>query len=79
MEDVQKYRKYRNEYNRLKHTVQKAYYARKVKEFRHKTKDLWKIINNIIGKNKHRGTIIPHITVNGIKTYNPKVMVNEFS
>ena len=37
MEDIQKYR---NEYNRLKHTVQKAYYAHKVEEFRHKTKDL---------------------------------------
>ena len=76
MEDVQKYR---NEYNRLKCMVQKAYYARKVEEFRHKTKDLWKVINNIIGKNKHRGAIISHITVNGIKTYNPKVMANEFA
>ena len=31
MEDVQKYRKYRNEYNRLKQMVQKAYYATKSK------------------------------------------------
>ena len=55
--------------------AQKAYYAHKVEEFRH----LWKVINNIIGKNKHRGTIILHITVNGVKTYNPKVMANEFA
>ena len=59
--------------------AQEAYYARKVEEFRCKTKDLWKVINNIIGKKKHRGAIISHITVNGVKTYSPKVMANEFA
>ena len=57
MEDLQKYRKYRNEFNRPKSLL-----------CPHKTKDLWEVISNIIGKNKHRGSIISHITVNGIKT-----------
>ena len=77
--DVEKYRKYRNEFNKLKCMTQKDYYAHKVEEFRHKTKDLWKVINNIIGKNKHRGMIISHIIINGVKTYNSKVMANEFA
>ena len=55
MDDLGKYRKYRNEFNRLKQMAQKAYYTCKIEEFRCKTKDLWKVINNIIGKNKHRG------------------------
>ena len=79
MVDVEKYRKYRNEFNRLKCMAQKDYYAHKVEEFRHKTKDLWKVINNIIGKNKHRGTVISHITINGVKMYSPKVMASEFA
>ena len=79
MIDVEKYRKYRNEFNKLKCMVQKDYYAHKVEEFRYKTKDLWKVINNIIGKNKHRGMILSHITINGVKTYSPKVMAHGFS
>ena len=79
MVDAEKYRKYRNELNKLKCMAQKDYYAHKVEEFRHKTKDLWKVINNIIGKNKHRGMIISHITINGVKTYSPRVMANEFA
>ena len=79
MDDLEEYRKYRNEFNKLKRMAQKDYYARKVEEFRHKTKDLWEVINNIIGKNKHRGVIISHITINGVKTCSPKVMANEFA
>ena len=79
MVDVEKYRKYRNEFNKLKRMAQKDYYARKVEEFRHKTKDLWKVINNVIGKNKHRGRIISYITINGVKAYSPNVIANEFA
>ena len=77
--DLEKYKKYRNEFNKLKRMAQKDYYACKVEEFRYKTKDLWKVINNIIGKNKRRGAIISHIMINGIKTYSPKMMANEFA
>ena len=79
MVDVEKYRKYRNECNKLKCTAQRDYYAHKVDEFRHKTEDLWKVINNIVGKNKHRGRIISHITINGVKSYSPNMIANEFA
>ena len=75
---VQKYKEYRNQYNRLKRMAQTTYYTEKIRECKNKTKDLWKIINNVIGKTKHRGSIISHITIDGLKTYNPKKMANEF-
>ena len=36
------------------------------------------MINSVVGKTKHKGSIISHISVNGIKTYNPKKIANEF-
>ena len=48
-----KYKDYRNMYNRLKHTSMLIYYRNKVTESRTNTKKVWRVINNIIGKNKH--------------------------
>ena len=36
------------------------------------------MINNIIGKHKHSGSIIPYITVDGAHKYDPDVIANEF-
>ena len=76
-ETLQKYKEYRNHYNRLKRTAQTNYYNEKIKESKNKTKELWKVINQVIGKNKHRGNIISHITIDGLKTYSPKRITNE--
>ena len=42
------------------------------------TKKLWRVINNVIGKNKNKGSIIPYITIDGICKYNPSIIANEF-
>ena len=42
------------------------------------TKQLWKMINGIIGKRKHSGSIISYITINGVKTYDTKKIANDF-
>ena len=42
------------------------------------TKKLWKVINNIIGKHKHSGSIISYIMVDGVHKYDPDVIANEF-
>ena len=76
--DKQKYKDYRNTYNKLKQTVQNEYYATKCREYGKNTKQLWKMINGIIGKRKHSGSIISHITINGVKTYDTKKIANEF-
>ena len=36
------------------------------------------MINRVVGKTKHSGKIIPYITIDGIKTYDTKLMANEF-
>ena len=42
------------------------------------TKKLWRVINNVIGKTKDKGSIIPYITIDRIRKYNPSIIVNEF-
>ena len=58
--------------------AQLFYYTDKVKECKTKTKELWRVINRVFGKVKHAGSIISHISIDGLKTYNPKKIVNEF-
>ena len=76
--DKQKYKDYRNTYNKLKQTVQNEHYATKCREYGKNTKQLWTMINGIIGKRKHSGSIISYITINGVKTYDTKKIINEF-
>ena len=77
-EDIDRYKKYRNTYNKLKRTVRNEYYASKCKEYGKNTKQLWKLINGVICKKKHSGSIIPFITINRIKTYDPRKIADEF-
>ena len=53
-ESVQKYKEYRNHYNRLKRTTQTNYYTEKIRECKNRTKELLKVINKVTGKTKHR-------------------------
>ena len=68
-DDINKYKIYRNTYNRIKRHAQKTYYQKKALDFKHNTKKLWKLINKVIKKKGHSGSIIPYITVDGIKNY----------
>ena len=54
------------------------YYNSKCAEYKDNTRKLWQLINNHVGKCKHRGSIIPYITVKGLKTYNPDKITNSF-
>ena len=56
----------------------KNYYTTKCTEYRVNTRKLWQIINQTIGKTKHSGSIIPFISIEGIKTYDAKRISNEF-
>ena len=55
-----------------------TYYKKKIQENATNTKKLWKVINNIIGKHKHSGSIISYITVDGVRKYDPNVIANKF-
>ena len=39
---------------------------------------MWKIINEILRKQKYKGSIITHININGVKTYDSRRIANEF-
>ena len=55
-----------------------TYDNNKSREYKHNTKKLWQLINSQLGKCKHTGNIIPYISVNGIKTCEPKAIANSF-
>ena len=74
----QRYKKYRNMYNRIKRQARINYYNTKCMEYSTNTRMLWKIINQTINKTKHSGSIIPYITVDGIQTSQPTRIAKEF-
>ena len=77
-DDIEKYKMHQNLYNCLKRTTKATYYCEKCSQFKQNTKKLWGIINETIKKVKYKGSIIPHITVNGIKVMKPKEIANSF-
>ena len=77
-EDIMKYKVHRNIYNALKRSAKITYYQEKCKSYKQNTKKLWGLINETIKKTKHRGSIIPFITINGIKLHKAKEIANSF-
>ena len=77
-EDHLKYKRYRNIYNELKRKLKVDYYQAKCEAYKSNSKKLWSLINNAITKIKHKGSIIPYITVNSIKKTRPKDIANSF-
>ena len=77
--DLDHYKNCCNMLNRLKHKAMKDYYEDRAKQYKDNTKQLWQLLNQSIGKCKHKGSIIPYITVvDGIHTYTPKKNSGEF-
>ena len=77
-DDMYKYKQHRNILNHLHCTTKTNYYNAKCKEYCTNIKTLWKLINQTIGKCKSGGSIIPFITVDSLKTYQPKKIANSF-
>ena len=74
-----KYTCYRNHFNTLKRTIKQNYYKTRATDFAKDSRKLWALINKVVGKKKSSGSIIPYITINGIKTYMPRKIANEFA
>ena len=77
MHDI--YTQYRNKFNTLKRTIKQNYYKTTASDFAKDSKKLWALINEVVGKKKSSGSIIPYITINGIRTYTPSKIANEFA
>ena len=72
------YKNYRNLYNKTKCTMKIVYYTNRISENIKNTKKIWGIINEILKKQKRRGSIITHININGVKIYDSRKIANEF-
>ena len=72
------YKNYRNLYNKTKRTMKIVYYTNRISENIKNTKKIWGIINEILKKQKRRGSIITHINIKGVKTYDSRKIANEF-
>ena len=77
-DDYLKYKRYRNTYNELKRKLKVEYYQAKCESYKSNSKKLWTLINSTITKIKHKGSIIPYITVDGIKKTRPMDIANSF-
>ena len=77
-EMLNKYKVHRNMLNWVKCKAKTSYYTTKCNEYKYKTKNLWQVINQTIGKKKHKGSIISFISVDDIKTYDPQKIINIF-
>ena len=76
--DLEQYKNHRNLLNRLKRKAMKDYYDDRVKQYKDNTRHLWQLLNQTIGKCKNKGSIIPYITVDGVRTYTPKKIAENF-
>ena len=76
--DLDCYKNHRNMLNRLKHKAMKDYYEDRAKQYKDNTKQLWRLLNQSIGKYKHKGSIIPCIMVDGVHIYTPKKIAENF-
>ena len=73
-----KYKTYRNKLNKLVRMTEKKYYEQKFLEATNDMKKTWKIIKNIISKNKSN-IITDTFLVNGKKTVDKNIIVNKFN
>ena len=75
---IVRYRDYSRVLSRTKRSAKVKYYMDKCTEYRSNTKNLWKIINKIVGKTSNKCDIIDYIKVDNIKCYSSQLIANEF-
>ena len=78
-QDRLKYTCYGNHFDTLKRTIKQNYYKTRATDFAKDSRKLWALINEVVGQKKSSGSIIPYITIDGIKTYTPRKIANEFA
>ena len=76
--DITAYKEYRNMYNKTKRRAKFDYYQNKASDFIADSKKLWGLLNQVIGKIKNKGSIIPYITVNCLKIHSATRIADEF-
>ena len=76
--DLNKYKAFRNKYNRLKCHAMLTYYHEKCNAYKNNVKKLWQFINKVCGKTSNKTNIITNIKVNNIDYYSSNAICNLF-
>ena len=77
--DVNKYKAFRNKYNRLKHHAMLTYYLEKCNAYKNNVKKkLWQLTEKVCGKTYNKTNIITNIKFNNIDYYSSNTICNLF-
>ena len=75
--DKRKYKEYNLILRKVKRQAKKSYYIDNCMKFKDNSKKLWKIINQIVGKQSDKTTVIPYLTIENIKIVGDQEIANE--
>ena len=75
---LEHYKLYNSTLQRLKRTSKVSYYNEMCTKYKSSTKQLWKIVNDVIATTNDKTNIIDCLKVDNVKTYNPRVIANTF-
>ena len=73
-----RYKKYRNTYNSLKRKAKIAYYQEKIEQFYNNSRQLWKTLNVLIGKQSDKSSLPDAFDLDGNLISDPTQISNEF-
>ena len=75
--NVMKYKNYQDVLKKIKCTRKKSFFIEKCNEFKNNSKNLWSMINNIIGKTLDKHCVINKLLVKNIEEQNFKIIINQ--
>ena len=73
-----KYRAYAKSLQHLKRQAKLNYYGRNCKTYKHNTKKLWGIINEISANHNDKSSLVDCLRINDVLEYNAKKITNKF-
>ena len=74
----EKYKQYRNLFQRIKRHAKRTYYQNKCVEFKNDTKKLWSIINNVVKTKHDKSNVIDYLKNNSVIERNPDKIAEQF-
>ena len=73
------YKDYNNQLRKTIRCVKVLFYQNKCQEYKTQTKKLWKIINEIAGKQSNKSSLIEYLKIDNVTEYNAKKISNRFA
>ncbi len=76
--EYQRYKDFRNTYNKLKRKAKSKFYMDKIEEFKTNSKKLWSLLRSITGKSNDKSSFATEFVIGGSKISQPDLISNEF-